>query len=438
VTAPSPADVVLLPPTPCEHETDGLVISEEAFAEILDAAGLWHFPQFGGTPGQTLLGNPTSFFKWWFTNRDRGLPLFLSHNGYEPIGEVKKVDRTKIVFRVAFGDFDTGDESHATPDDVHREIIDAAFSAIKKGLSFSFVASGSMGRDGKDEGTPCGFHMAVFFREETLPRRDLERMESALWRGWKNELSMRTVNIKCANPVCLRRVPYSRYSHKKDPDSTDYKAESNYCVPVPYEWILSGRWDAIRRLSFQPRLLDPTREKVRYDPPNFDGNLPTIGETISANGWNAFGREIDALHPFPTELPRSFEGSAYDANLALIPSRLCLQVLPFGANPRHIVRLAWIHEVIANGLSGIPYSEQWLQDFCDRVAEEAKWEDRGNVGERRKQVRYAYHRPYALDRTTGAVRLHPFSCRNLREQGACLGPKCPMFRSEFPGEEVPT
>lgn len=371
------------------------------------------FPRMVGSPRQHLIADPAGFFKWWLDTYGNVSPMFIAHNGFVPPAPGEKVDKSMFRFRTAFGDFDTGDGSGLTPAQVWEEVRRAAIWLVERRIEHAWKYSGS----------DCGFHLRVFFTQEDHHRTYLERWENAFWRGMKHALQLRSINIRCANPLCLERLPFTPYVHKKDPLSKEYKMESNYCVPVPVQWILDDRLDLIRHLSQWPRDVGPVR---------FYGAPVAPLETIVRQlGWDAFGHETNALHPLPTYTPG---GSLYARNLGWIPHRKCLQILPFGSNPRHAVRLAWVHEILALGLSsGLPFGLDELIQITDALAEEAQWEDRGNIKTRHDQVTYAWKRPYAYNQD-GTIRGYGFSCRWLRESGVCLGPSCTLFRTQFPEE----
>jgi len=400
------------------------------YARILDDLSLYSFPRSVGVPKRSVVTSPASF-AWWleklYAADPEGLvpryeghpvPVFIGHSAYEIPAEGRSVSANAFVFNAAFGDMDTGNGSGLRPEEVFEEAVRASHWLVERRQGHAWLWSGSDG----------GFHLRIFFREEHAKRDYLARWENAFWRGFKNQLSLRSINIQCAEPDRLERLPYTPYVHKKDPTSPGYKLESNYCVPIPWRWIYDGQLDRIRDLSAHPRVF----ESVRYE-----GSVPrpTLEAFVRLHGWEAFGHVVSAFHPAPTFEPK---GSIADLNRLLIPDRYCLQTLPFGSNPKHHVRLAWVHEILAVGLSsGSPFSLEELTMLTDLLAEEAKWEDRINVNERHSQVGYAHARPYAFDRETGDVQGFGFGCRKLREWSVCpedAPGKCPRFSKMFPAE----
>lgn len=402
----------------------GFELEKRDFAEVLASVGLWGFPRAFGTPGQSIVWTPDEFFAWWENHREKGVPLFAGHNAFVPVVRSNSLlDRTNIVFRSAFGDFDTGDGLNLPVSELLSDVQRTEHFLIERNISHAWLASGSI-----SEGKPAGFHAVVFFRREEHPRRYLERWENGFWRGLKNELKVRSINIKCANPVALRRIPFSRYVHRKDPTVEGYKAEANYCVPVPYEWVANGEWDRIVDVSFHPTLLPDVR---------YESGLPepSLESWVTASGWGTFAHQPMELHPGLEEPPK---GSAADLVRLYIPERLCLQTLIFGPNPRHVIRVAWAQEMLAVGhVSGRPLGLEEFVQIVFAVGREARWED-FDEAESRRQATYIWQRPYALRTSDTGEPLppnpHPYSCRKLREEGACIGSKCRLFRYSFHDE----
>ena len=388
----------------------------EEYAELLRTVGMWGFPRAFGTPDQVAVVSPAAFFQSFEKAYWRTVPIFISHNRYEEGATWSHGLRGDIIFEWGFGDFDTGNGSGLSPDEVHEEVQRTESWATEQDLTHVWIYSGSDG----------GFHLRIKFEEGRHPRRYLEQWEPAFWRGLKNHLSLRSINIQCANPVHLERMPMTRYVHRKA--ATDgYKAEPNWCVPVPYQWIRDSRWDDVRELSREP-VLYPADE-IRYQSSSAP---PTLEAFTRKMGWETFAHEIGVFHPTLGDEPK---GKMADLMREYIPDRKCLQTLIFGPNPRHYVRLGWIHEIIAVGMySGMPFSIEELQNLTTLVAEEAKWEDRHNVNERAYQVASAYRRPYCVDEKTGEIRPHGMSCEWLRENGVCIGKSCPVFKIAFPVE----
>lgn len=376
----------------------GLSLTQAEYASLLDGLGMYGFPRTVGTPGQAIVGSPASFFRWFELNWSRPVPMFVSHSRFMAPTTSAKFNRDNIIFEWAFGDYDTGDGNGLSPAEVQAEVQKVSAFLIAHRLAHCWKYSGSEG----------GFHLRVRFREEAQDRRYLERWESAFWRGLKHELQVRSINIKCANPVCMERLPFTRYVHRKNPEDKEYHAEPNYCVPFPWTWARDGKWAEIRDLSFHPRLYEDLVA------PGFEPRM-SLEAFVRQQGWTAFGHEIAALHPLPNYAPT---GAASDLINLYIPEKKCLRELPFGSNPRHAVRFAFVCELLPLG-----FGLEELVALVQQVAVEAKWEDyKPEIT--RQQVTHALL----------ADKYKPWTCGKLRENGVCVGPSCGRFRKAFPVE----
>jgi hypothetical protein len=384
-----------------------LALTRDGYREVLDDLGLGTFPRQVGTPGRVIVGGWRSFFEWFDRNYGKTVPMFVAHNAFDPPDLGGPVDINRFVLSATFGDMDTGDNSGLRPDEVFLEVRRTTDWLDHQRLGYSWKNSGSDG----------GFHLRIRWAVESHPRSYLSRWESAFWRGLKHHLSLRSVNIVCAEPSRFERLPYTPYVHRKDPTVKDWKREPTYCVPIPVDWIRTGRYDKIRDLSLNP--YDVGRVAIPGSMPP-----PSLESFVRKMGWENFAHEADAFHPAPTEIELGAAGGVIDVCKELIPEKLCLRTLPYGLNPKHSVRLAWFVEILATDPEGFSLDE--AQALVDAVAEEAKWEDRANTNRRREQVADLWKRKYA-----------PKSCGWLREKGVCVENAirdCPVFPRSFPQE----
>jgi hypothetical protein len=374
-----------------------LRLDRETFADVLSEYGLWSFPRRFGYPHSVTVGNPNGFFTLWDRYKDEPLPLLLAHNAFAPVDPGARLNVSKYVHRVSFADMDTGDGNGCTPSDVWDEVCRVDSWLRKQAYPFAWKYSGS----------ECGFHLHVFSPPTVFGRDYLSQWENAFWRGLMSSLKLRSINIRCANPLCMERIPFSRYVHKKDKDAAGYKAEANFCVPFPHRLVEEQDLAAIKLLSAHPAISE--------DAYKFQAEPVGLEDMVRKHGWTTFAHELRAIHPEVGPLP---QGQAVEINKLYIPVKKCLQTLPFGTNPRHAVRLAWITEICALGVS----LDEAI-NLCDKIAEEAGWIDRMNVDVRHQQVEHAWRKGY-----------HPWSCPTLRENGICVGPSCELFKKAFPEE----
>lgn len=375
-------------------------LNRESYAKLLDEYGLWSFPRRVGTPGSVTVGNPTGFYRWFDQNFDKPVPMFVSHNAFAEPPAGHKLDVNAYRFRVGFADLDTGDNNGCTPEQVWDEVCRVTDWAIKANISHAWKYSGSN----------SGFHCHLIFDEQPAARNYLEKWENALWRGLMNHLQLHSINIRCANPTCMERLPFTRYVHKKDASVNGYKQEDNWCVPVPWKLVADQNLTAIKDLSYHPQHVDGVYRRVAPG--------VRLEDFVRSHAWQTFGAEKTALHP---ELGFEPKGNMSDLTRSYIPFKKCLQTLPFGPNPRHAVRLAYAVELAATGM-GL----EELTTFIDKVSEEAQWIDRANIQIRHVQVHQIHRRGYTA-----------YGCQKLRETGCCVGASCLLFARSFPNEVKP-
>ena len=373
-------------------------LTRQEYVELLETYGMWGWPRRCGTPFSVVMGNPSGFFRWFDANYGEPVPLYVSHNAHPPRLAGEFVDSSRFVFKIAFGDFDTGDNNNTKPEEVMAEVVRVSHWLIKENRPFGWKYSGSDG----------GFHCHVKFEEEVRKREDLAVLESTFWRGLARTLTLQSINIRCANPTCMERLPFTPYVHKKSKDVVGFKKEANYCVPVPWEMILKGDLKAIKDLSFHPKLLPLN---TYFHP----GKLVKIDSVIREKAWVRFNPSHENIREGPVVLPT---GKMADLMKLYIPNKLCLQQLIFEKKPGHTIRLAWISEIFR--LDPRPSLQEAIA-LSDRVAEEAQWENRQNVQYRHSQVEQAWRAGY-----------HSTSCETIMTEGQCLGKKCPRYKYAFP------
>ncbi len=371
------------------------------YFQLLDEMEMGTLPRRYGSPHSVIIASRSGVERWFEQHWEAAdAPMFVSHNAYAQAPPGHKIDVNRFLFRTAFGDADTGDGTGMKPEEVHPEVQRLSQWLVDQKVPHVWKASGS----------PGGFHVRPIFKQEERSKAYLDKWENALWRGAKHALNLRCINIRCADPQRMERLPFTPYVHKKDPTVTGYKREDAWCVPVPYQWIAEGRFDEIEDLTKHPRLFES------YRAPGEEMTLEQFGRK---QGWETFGHEVNALHPMGGPLP---QGSVVDLNQLYIPRKMCLQTLPFGLNPRHSVRVAWAVEVCNLGLS----LDEAI-DMCMKVGQAAKWEDYDpdSIREQMTQIWRKVNQPDGY---------RPWSCPTLRENGVCVGPSCSLFKKAFPIE----
>jgi hypothetical protein len=382
--------------------------------------GLWGFPRRFGVPHGRVISTPTAFANWWGQYWGKTVPMYAGHNAFS-VTEEGRLSFDRLLFRTAFGDFDNGNGSGLSHREVWEEVQAVSKWLVDRSIPHAWKCSG-----GKllDDELDQGFHLRVFFDEQPQDRAYLARWESAFWRGLRHELNLKSLNIQCANPVHQERLPFTPHVHRKDPTvKGEYIFDGTYCVPIPWSWVHDGKAGSIRELSISPQVLPTVR---------FEGTTTPLEAFVRTMGWSTFGHEPGVLHPYPELAPLG--GQAFEWNRIYVPDKLCLQVLPFDANPRHTVRFAWAVEILNTKVfhpkenKMIPMPLEEAVNLCDAVSEEAHWIDR-NPAIIRQQLKHAHDRVHSLNDDT---RYRPYSCPKLREEGLCVGARCPLFSKVFP------
>lgn len=376
-------------------------LNRAEFAKALEELGLWTWVRRVGTPQGGSVANPTGFFTWYDDHVAAGLPMYISHNAFEHPPPGKLLNQDKHIFSHAFGDMDTGDGNGLKPLQVWEQVGRLEERLTKYGLDHMWVYSGS----------DAGFHARVRFKTENQNRAYLSRWEVAFWRGLRHELDLTALNMRVCNPQAMERIPFTRYSHKKDKSlKGEYKLEDNYCVPVPIDLVRKRDLWGIVELSCDPKYFPGTYWS--------GGNLGRLEDVVREHGFQVWAHEAGFLHPEATAHP---VGDAVDLIRALIPWKKCLQTLPFDSCPRHSVRLAFGTEIGA--LRGTrPLTGQEMYDIVTAVAAAANWTN--------------YNPRITRDQTASLAnkvpRYNAWSCPKLKEEGVCIGPSCPLFKHAFP------
>lgn len=400
----------------------GLDLTEESYAHVLQDVGMFGWPRRYASPGrQTPVrdkplggthGSPKEFFDWLiprFNGRDPDtndpIALFVGHNKFAVTKDSRgyTVSQDRYAFETAFGDMDTGNGTGLTPQQVEEEVQRTARWHVENGVPHVWKFSGSDG----------GFHLRSFFTPEDATKNYLARWERAYWNGLRAELNLRSLNMQCAEPTHLERLPYTRRVHKKDPSQPGkYVWDERFCVPIPWEWVYQGRWEEIRKLSKYPRLFE---ESVR-----FVAQPVSLENFVISRGWGSFGHVSGSLHPpiDPAMLPT---GDVRLSNDLYMGNKECLKTLIFGANPVHRVRLAWAFELLTTGLT-----EEEALHHCHRVGQAAAaghgWQDFDPEVSGR-HIHQIWNR---------LPRYEPHGCALLLKEGVCVGERCALYKLAFP------
>lgn len=368
--------------------------TRKEYAEVMQKLKLWDFPRRVGNPQVVLAGSAASFFAWFDAVKNGGMPLFVGHN---PFVQQFPVDDREYMFHAAFGDFDLRGDKETTWSDgckVEKELR-------ANNMPHVWLFSGT------------GLQVRVFFKPQRATFQQLSRLEKTLWMGFKEKLNLQTIDMPCADPARLERLPFSRYSHCKDKSiqladgPPVYKLENNYCYPISYKVFDESNYDEVYKHSFHPSV--PSDLVYESD------KLVGIQEYIIANNWDALVPKSEPTIADPGTVP---VGPAGDLVKLYIPERKCLNTLIFAPKLRHHLFFALINELLS---LEIPAKE--VAYLLDQLAAEQKWTE-PNAYERHRQISNCADRGYSSQ-----------SCRWLKDNGLCVGETCSLFAKAFPKEQ---
>lgn len=274
--------------------------------------------------------------------------------------------------------------------------------ATEEGLAHVSAASG-----GK------GFHFYLRLAPEERPYDEpLRRMVNLVSRWFKDTLHLSTMDMKCAEPRRLTRLPWSLHVRESETDES---------------WVANGRRvlplssDDLQRMTMAE--IDHRAETTLPAVGSFltQGELPTLADLVDRLGISMPEvpervREVPSA-PIP-EMPTGFWAQL----IRQLEPRLCVQAAVFGNAPPHEMRVALatrLHQ-LQYIVPGTPIGDEaFWQDFFWQMEEELGWKDRFNHARRREQV----HSIFGNDRYISST-----GCGKLAiEYEACVGKQCPFY-----------
>ena len=193
------------------------------------------------------------------------------------------------------------------------------------------------------------------------------------------KINLRCVNLICAEPVHLQRIPACVYV-KFDKDIKAFVKYNNYSIPLNEEVL---EWDLkdIRELSMQ--------RDITHIVDNHDKELYPISDVLS-HGENFRELDIKDMPQFSGIDWMSLKDDTIRAFMKIILPNVVFNEV-FGLSPRHKHKfVALVHMK----QSGIAINDA-LQ-LLDRIAEMSMWDDVEDVKKRHQIVRQVYSSPYHI------------------------------------------
>ncbi len=220
-----------------------------------------------------------------------------------------------------------------------------------------------------------GFHFFLRFNERQIPidvrlRYAIKEFQRTL----VERLKLRTVNLSCAEPKRIIRIPGTMHSE-------DMKEKGiRYCIPVNDELLESGLeaiLDASRRREVSNYYLNDDKRKLSLD------NLLKLGDNVAVVEQRVLMDDIETDwlsmkdEEFLETLKWLFGDSMFKKLMSQKPGN---KVLVYSCIMLYNMR--------------IPLGE--ALDIYDRVSDIAKWTNRQNVDKRHYSIRKVYEGGYEL------------------------------------------
>lgn len=355
--------------------------------------GFARFPRMMGNPSQVLINNFDTFLNFFKLNHNQR-PVFTSTNSYFDFNEYG--NPTNVYYEKMFFDIDTDTGCEVAV--AHKDCKKLGEFAVENKLPFGAVFSG------------FGYHGYLFF-EPKLRTINIELAQTikAIQHYLKTELDLKSVNLVCAEPKRLVRVPLSRYVRKIESESS-WEVSQRYCTPLTYEELQNMNNDEIMKMSYHPVIKTEYRTqgnkiKIKNFLKDHRINVKTVIESIPTDLGDYSG--IDCT---------KFEGKeTYELTKGLIPMP-CIHDVLWGKNPAHFVRFsacAFLTSVL---------SREEAHTFFDKLSHEAEWNDRHNKITRTYQIDNIYDKNYK-----------PYSCKDLYQMGLCIGESCKYYKKKILG-----
>jgi hypothetical protein len=251
-----------------------------------------------------------------------------------------------------------------------------------------------------------GFHFHLLLKpaERSLDTW-LSHAVKAIQYQFKQQLNLQTLNTQCAEPKRLVRVPFSRYVCKAS-GSNQWSVNKNYCIPLKLNQLMNMKTEEIIQLSLHPTYesgyLNPG-DKITLKHLLKDENIDS--RTFNGIPLNGISENVNCT---------SYEGQDMFEIVKLLMPLPCLYKAVWEKNPPHIIRFsacAFLTSVL---------SREEAQQFFDKLAHEAEWNDRANKAYRTYQIDNIYNMNY-----------RPHSCEELMRMGYCSGKDCFKYNDKI-------
>lgn len=353
--------------------------------EVLKDFGIDLLPRAVGVPHQQMITYPKQYIQFIKLNNGK-VPLFTSHNSYPSLTKYRnpKVIRLKNLFL----DFDLNEGNGFKTVAHDTQLVSDLLLDYDIAHSISF--SGNR-----------GYHIYIHFNDT------MESVSNGVTLKYRNiyaflrrSLNLQTLDMQCAEPKRLCRIPCSKYVGKDG-------VNGSYCYPIP----------------------------SNMDVPKSEKNMHQMASKLPDGGfmYRRGSRKI-TIDEFMEELNISSETveeeDMYDTVKYHIPDnnfltmigeffRPCIRNSLFTRNPPHFVRVSACIKIKA-----IEYDIPRSIKLFDRISQHAKWVDRTNKQRRDYHISTIYNKQYRMP-----------NCRTLKLKGLCVGEDCKYWKPGLTDED---
>jgi len=241
------------------------------------------------------------------------------------------------------------------------------------------------------------FHSYIHVRDIADKPENFSRTYDAVGKWVKNVLGCKSIDLKCAEPKRLHRVPLTS-PHGK-----------GMCIPIPIDMLTDLK--SIIELTQHPII-----KFGKYQTKGEEVSLKEImkitgaGHVTSPNSLPTNGSGLTTI----VQPQFLYTQDKFLQYLDSILTQKCVLNDLLTVHPEHETRVAFVAWLVF-----LHFNEHDAISICDKLADVAQWDDKSNVEKRRYYVSHAIHRKYLT-----------YSCRKLRDKGLkCVGTTCPMYGS---------
>jgi hypothetical protein len=301
------------------------------------------FPRYVGDPYQKYVTNYEDFYSFLYSHNGIA-PLYTTHNPID--GNIKYVQQ--------FFDLDT--DFGATLEEARQDTIKLYkyFENYDKVMSFSSQ----------------GFHFDLRFDGKYDTVYQLSHSIKAFQESLINRLSLKSINIICAEPRHLQRVPGTLRA------SGSPELRKRHCIPLDISTLEKPLEHIIEYSIRNKWTVEDNKDKELYP--------------LESILLNDFATQVEVPEESINIDFTTLSDVQFNQYVKMILEDP-LYTRIFSTHPSHMSRVMSAIKFKSFGLS----LDAAIVVF-DRIADTAKWDDRENTRLRNYQIKYIYNKPLSL------------------------------------------